>query len=207
MAKNCIGVSATKVFFVNHELIGMSGPIDYGDLGTLKNWGTPNLVNVGGSFSLRGNPLEILEIAALKTVGGDLRIFDSLPNNYLSTAQYQALQSVGGVAYLVDNCASIYSLDAPAFVTATGGVRCSNNAVLANINLPVFLPTNGTDGDFSANALTATAVNHVLARYVASAGYVSGTLNLSGGSSAAPTGQGTTDKATLQSRGVTVNTN
>ena len=67
-----------------------------------------------------------------------------------------------------------------------------------------------TLGDFQAhnNQLTAAAVNAILAAFVA-AGRTTGTrtLRLEGGSNAAPTGQGITDKATLESRGWTVTTN
>jgi hypothetical protein len=69
---------------------------------------------------------------------------------------------------------------------------------------------SATLGDFWANdnQLTASAVNAILAAFVA-AGRSAGTrvLNLGGTGNAAPTGQGITDKATLQSRGWTVTTN
>jgi hypothetical protein len=65
-------------------------------------------------------------------------------------------------------------------------------------------------GNFQAqnNQLPAAAVNAILAAFVA-AGRTTGprTLNLGGTGNAAPTGQGITDKATLQSRGWTVTTN
>ena len=76
---------------------------------------------------------------------------------------------------------------------------------------------SATLGDFSAhgNQLTADAVNAILAAFVA-AGRTTGTrtLNLGGAGNpslgiignAAPTGQGITDKATLESRGWTVTT-
>ena len=56
------------------------------------------------------------------------------------------------------------------------------------------------------NQLTVTAVNAILADFVA-AGALSGTLNLAGFGNAAPTGQGLTDKQTLLSRGWSVTTN
>jgi hypothetical protein len=69
---------------------------------------------------------------------------------------------------------------------------------------------SATLGEFWAdsNQLTAAAVNALLAAFVA-AGRSAGTrvLNLGGTGNAAPTGQGITDKATLQSRGWTVTTN
>lgn len=72
---------------------------------------------------------------------------------------------------------------------------------------------SATLGDFWAdsNQLTASAVNAILAAFVA-AGRVKTatntcTLNLGGTGNAAPTGQGITDKQTLQARGWTVTTN
>lgn len=55
------------------------------------------------------------------------------------------------------------------------------------------------------NALNSASVNRVLSALVAAGNTV--TCNLSGGTSAAPTGQGLTDKATLISNGSTITTN
>ena len=63
--------------------------------------------------------------------------------------------------------------------------------------------------NFSSNALPAAAVNQVLADFVVSlgiSGRVACTVNLAGGTNAAPTGQGLTDKATLVAAGWTVTT-
>ena len=72
---------------------------------------------------------------------------------------------------------------------------------------------SATLGDFWAdsNQLPSAAVNAILAAFVA-AGRVKTatntcTLNLGGTGNAAPTGQGITDKQTLQARGWTVTTN
>jgi Leucine-rich repeat (LRR) protein len=56
------------------------------------------------------------------------------------------------------------------------------------------------------NSLTEACVNQVLATLVAN-GLRSGTLNIGGGTNAAPTGQGLIDKTTLVSRSWTVTTN
>ena len=88
-----------------------------------------------------------------------------------------------------------------------------DNSALTSIDLGAFLPDNsgGTgfrahNGFFQNNALSAASVNHILARFVANANW-NGTLNLSGGTNSAPTGQGIIDKATLIARGATVTTN
>jgi len=83
---------------------------------------------------------------------------------------------------------------------------CNNNQLTGfaggsvSITLGSFLAHN--------NQLTVSAVNAILAAFVA-ANKTTGTrtLNLGGTGNAAPTGQGLTDKSTLQSRGWTVTTN
>lgn len=108
---------------------------------------------------------------------------------------------------------SLTSLSLPALVSAGSillsgrSLRIDNNALLVDVSLPVYLPPDGTSVSFIGCALSAASVNHILARAVANAGYVSGVIDTSGGANAAPTGQGIADKATLQARGVTVNTN
>jgi hypothetical protein len=57
------------------------------------------------------------------------------------------------------------------------------------------------------NLLPASAVNAILAAFVAAGRTGANTLSIGGTGNAAPTGQGITDKATLQSRGWTVTTN
>ena len=77
-----------------------------------------------------------------------------------------------------------------------------------------------TLGDFQAqnNQLTSTAVNAILAAFVAAGrssanansitpGYTTCTLNLGGTGNAVPTGQGLIDKATLAGRGWSISTN
>jgi hypothetical protein len=77
--------------------------------------------------------------------------------------------------------------------------------VLTAFSFPLFVPVNGVDITISGcPLLSAASVNHILARHVANAGYVSGTIDLSG---AAPTGQGIIDAGILTGRGVTVFTN
>lgn len=89
--------------------------------------------------------------------------------------------------------------------TALTSFDCSVNQLTGWVGGTVSV----TLGSFSAlnNLLDAATVNALLAAFV-SAGKNSGTriLNL-GGTNAAPTGQGLTDKATLQGRGWTVTTN
>lgn len=94
----------------------------------------------------------------------------------------------------------------PVVVTILNGVLFANNGT-TTWNAPLWVPTNATTIDLSGNALDQTSVDQVLARCVANAGYVAGTVDLSGGTSATPSATGLADKATLIGRGVVVNTN
>lgn len=108
---------------------------------------------------------------------------------------------------IVSNCPLIQAIAFPLLQQSNGGIICETNAQLVNVSIPVFVPFNNTNILFDGCALSAASVNHILARCVLNAGYNSGLINLSGGTSAAPTGQGIVDKATLIGRGVGVNTN
>lgn len=115
------------------------------------------------------------------------------------------LQTVGGAFTLTGNVA-LTSLNLPAFVSAAS-FAASGCTALTTISFPNYVPPNGGAINFGGAALTQASVDHVLARAVANAAYVTGTITLNGGTSASPGTQGQTDKATLQARGVTVLTN
>ena len=118
----------------------------------------------------------------------------------------------------IRNC-SITTLDLSTVITYdTGDVLViDKNPYLTSLTLGTIgtLKTIGGDTVYlSNNALTETCVNNVLALLVSLDGtngtteFGSGkTLELQGGTNAAPTGQGILDVATLTSRGCTVTTN
>jgi hypothetical protein len=96
------------------------------------------------------------------------------------------------------------SLDLSALVTiGEMNIGIMGNTILESIDLSSFVPISKGKFYFSGNALTAESVNAILARFVANAEFVLGTIDLSGGTNAAPTGQGLTDVDTLMARGVT----
>lgn len=107
----------------------------------------------------------------------------------------------------INNLPSLTTVDLSALITVDGVFEITTNQLLTTINLASLVPTNETDYLFDGNALTAATVNAILARFVANASYVSGSIYLSGGTNAAPTGQGLTDVTTLRARGVTVTIN
>jgi hypothetical protein len=136
----------------------------------------PNLVSItDGGFEIAWNTsLSSLNLSALETV------YDTL--------------SIAGIL--------LTSLDLGSLATAI--VSIHDNPNLTDITLTNFVPTNDTENYFNENALSAATVNAILARFVANAAFVTGVIDLSGGTNAAPTGQGLTDVTTLLARGVTV---
>jgi hypothetical protein len=107
----------------------------------------------------------------------------------------------------LNNMPSLTTVDLPELTTVDGEFEITANPLLTTINLASLVPTSEGGFYFSENALTAESVNAILARFVANAEFVSGYIDLSGGTNAAPTGQGLTDVTTLRARGVTVSVN
>lgn len=101
----------------------------------------------------------------------------------------------------IANCPNLTSVELP---NLENSARLSiwGNASLSSLSLPKIIPRNGGDFYFDTNALDAASVNGILARFVAT-GWQGGDLDLSGGTNAAPTGQGIIDKATLNARPLT----
>jgi hypothetical protein len=131
---------------------------------------------------------------------------NSLPGiTALVFSQYN-IQATGGFNF--NHAKDLVEISFPNLVSvpSTGFLVCKNATLLTTVLLPNFLPGNGLTIDFSGCALTAASVNAILARCIANAAYVTGTVTLTGGTNAAPTGQGLTDKAALILRGVTVTT-
>jgi hypothetical protein len=131
--------------------------------------------------------------------------YDIENTSELLTAAFTQLTSSG--QFVVSNNSGLTSLSAPLMASVSGALQISGNAALASLDLSAFVPADGQFLNLDGNALDAAGVNLVLARCVANAAYASGTVNLGGGTNAAPTGQGIIDAAALSERGVTVNTN
>src|ERR1035437_3872753 len=134
----------------------------------------PNLVSVGSSFTATSSGLLLLSLPSLQSTIGVINIGST----------------------------KIASLNLTALKTCGGGISTLGCTLLTSVSIPVLLPTTGTNFNFSGCALTDVSVNGILARCISNSNYVLGTVNLSGGTNAAPTGQGILDKATLLGRGV-----
>lgn len=175
-------------------------------MGSLASLSFPNLVSVLDEF----NP-ELIISNCVNLVSIDLPKLALIETNLLitgctnlTTINLPALEEANG---LYIESSAITSLDLSALVTIGENIEVTGNTVLESIDLSSLVPTSGGEFYFSWNALTAESVNAILARFVANAEFVSGTVDLSGGTNAAPTGQGLLDCATLTARGVSVTAN
>jgi len=119
---------------------------------------------------------------------------------------------------------STTSLTMPSSIVNYSGVYITNNTSLTSLSLGAIGTIKGITDYYNGavqieniylanNALNVASINAVLALLVSLDGtngttlYEGATVSLNGGTNAAPTGQGLIDKATLQARGCTVNTN
>lgn len=158
----------------------------------------PNLTSIGESLVLG-------TCAALTTIN-----FDSLQKLGLwcddPVSGFFQLSISGNNSLTSLSLPSFVDFDDPTQVSYTE-VAVENNPLLTTVSMPAFLPNNGISVLFRSNALTQASVDHILARCVANAAFVSGVVRLNGGTNAAPSVTGAADKATLIGRGVTVVTN
>lgn len=177
-------------------------------MGSLASLSFPNLVsflNDGSNpvFSISDCvSLVSIDFPKLALIETNLGIW-GCPN--LTTINLPALEEARG---LYIESSAMTSLDLSALVTiGEMNIGIMGNTVLESIDLSSLVPISKGKFYFSENALTAASVNAILARFVANAEFVLGTVDLSGGTNAAPTGQGLTDVDTLRARGVTVRVN
>ncbi len=133
-------------------------------------------------------------------------------NNASNLAGVTALtfsETTNREGYDLETCPNLVTVNCPNLtgITDAATMTIKNCVALTTITWPVFVPANGQAFVFSGNALTQAVVDAFLALAVANAGYVSGSINLAGGTNATPNAGGLVNKATLIGRGVTVTTN
>lgn len=167
-------------------LVTSMGDIGVHDCARLAAFSAPVLSNVIGYVAIRRLPaLTAIHLESLRIIH---ETCDFTNNTSLSSLDLRALEEVQGIGTF------------PALTCA----GCTN---LASVNLQSYLPSDSTALTFTGCALPSAQVNSILARCVASSGFVSGSVNLSGGTNGPPTGQGLSDKTTLTNRGVVVTVN
>lgn len=167
----------------------------------LTSCSAPLLQTVGGNvnFGSSSNLISLM-FPLLVSIGGDLTLSNS--PNLVSLTVTSLISVAGGCDFETNNLAT---LDLPELVTSGAGLS-ANGSPVVSFSAPKWVPTDGASITFIGCALNETSVNHILSRCVA-AGLTTSIINLSGGTSAAPSGQGILDKATLIGNGCTVTTN
>lgn len=195
--------STTMTSLEMRLLSSIGGLLDISNGSAVESLSFPGLLTVGGVLAFGTNPLlTTASFPLLTTVGGDLT---GESNDVLIALTLTSLVTVGGIFNLSSDLA-IETISLPALTTVSGNFTANTCTALTSFSAPLWLPTDGTTINFNGDALDAASVNHILARCVA-AGVTTCTIDLSGGTNAAPTGQGITDAADLATAGNTVTTN
>lgn len=140
------------------------------------------------------NNLTDIDVHNLQTVGGNLDVGGVLT----TTIDLSALISVGVDA----NLGATETIDCPNLTTVGGDILAGLSGPTTTIMMPN-LTSLGGNVDFENAALNLQAVNDLLVVFAA-LGVTGRIFNLSGGTSAAPTGAGAAAVLTLQGQGNTV---
>jgi len=169
-------------------------------LPALTELSAPNLTTCGSGFTPNGmNALTTFSFPSLVSIGTSMS-FVSFAS--LTSISFPALTSVGnatGTSITISSVAALTTLSLPSLATITGGSVSIAAAALANVTLPTngTFKNGGTTFTISGAALTQTSVNNILQAYASLDGtngttsWVN-TLNVSGGTSAAPSNLGST---------------
>jgi hypothetical protein len=214
----------------NHNALGGVTSINYNSLQSVQSrfWvqnmpdlteiNTPALNYTLASYEVTGCPKVVkINAPSLNVSEHGVRISQCKLLEHISFESFRAARGGGQV---IDNCAVLKSVNFPVFEGTFGAsaplsfVGCP---MLSSVYIGRFTLRNidGKALNATGLALPAENVNYLLSQVVNLDGFVgkqnfSGAgfvVNISGGTTAAPTGQGITDKNTLIARGCTVTTN
>lgn len=206
--------SLTSLSFPN--LVTVAGLFTVQTAPLLTSFSFPSLKTITGSMTQTGVMASVTtwNFPALTFIGS---LFNPSGFGALVTMSCPALVTIG-VNATVQSCASLTTFSLPAMVTYGGTIDLhSSNGNLTTVTLGTngtLLSIAGPTIDVSGQKLTSASVNAILSLLVSLNGSggttlwgAGKTLTINGGTNAAPTGQGVTDKATLIARGATVTTN
>lgn len=204
---------------ISYEVTGgtwtYSGPLASTFSDTIGSPGNSALCNVVNSLLARVNfsPSIKLDLNGKVFAGtivcGTTSIADSLrisANTALNGFTSTVLGSVAGTLNL-GGCTALTVFVAQSLSNLTGTVACAGCTALATVVLAASVTTaNGFTANFSGCALDASNVDAILAAFAAGLGSTtSGTINVSGGTNAAPTGgSSNADYLALTGAGITV---
>lgn len=124
----------------------------------------------------------------------------------LTTVSFPVLLSVAGTISITNSTGTILTQVNFPMLATSAGLTVSKSILLHNLSFPQYVPGNSETDTFSGNALNVASVNGILEQWAKNTSFA-GTLTLSGGTNAAPTGAGITAKTALTGQGATVTTN
>lgn len=168
---------------------------------------TLNVSNITSLIELDASDSEIVGGTTPSLTSVNLTGCTSLEQLRLDDSDFSAgipdLTGLTNLQYLdLDQCGITGAVDISQLSSLTG-FDLGGNTGLTSVQLPEALLTNVNIGNA---ALTETAVNNIL-QWLDGSNVDNGTVNLSGGTNAIPTGNGLTAKTNLQGKGWTVTVN
>ena len=182
------------------RLTGIAGTMLISSCTSLATLNLSALTSLTGSLTVNATAITSFSSAI---TGGTL----SLTNNPSLTSVTMNSYNAPVARFQANAALSSLALSAAQYLPAI----CYGNTALANVTLNsnVYPYDNGSGWqvNFSGCALPAATVNFILHRCALFGAGNGGSLNLSGGTNAAPTGQGLVDKAALIADGASVLTN
>jgi hypothetical protein len=169
----------------------------------LRSFLAPAFVSALGSVLIGSNPsLQTIDLTSLATVGADLGFSgnDNIDHNF------PALVSVGGAFGISTSTITSVELPLLAFVGGSFGL---SDGPISSYRLPSLTTFHGTNFTSRNCALDQATVDHLLVRLDTIKGTFSGpvAIDLSGGTSSAPSATGAAAAASLIGAGNTVTTN
>lgn len=186
------------------SLVNMLGNFG-GTLPALTTISVPNLVSIGNSFNGTFSTITTVNFPSLVSLGA------AFPTLAACTSfLVPSLQVIGGAFALTAASLTTFSLPAIVIMASTFSITAAN---MTTFSMGSTLKSVGGNFTMSGMKLDADSVNGILVSLAALDGtngttaYSSKTINIGGGTSAAPSGAGATAKTTLQGRGCTVTTN
>lgn len=155
------------------------------------SFSAPNFVSLAASLNISGNAaMTSVAFANLTTLQAGVELDASAGG--LTTVDFPELTTLGLYAKLLLNGNSLTVVDLSSLASIAGTVDIHGNTGLTNLTLPASISTtNGFIFDASGCALTEAKVSAILSAFLAGIGATDGgTINLSGGTNAAPTDGG-----------------
>lgn len=182
-----IGVTDQTTFdaFANYIGYSTGGTPSYQDMQVA--W-TPSNLNLGEQFIFELLADTTPALTALTFSGATIAGMDIESTTMSFTISVpNATAIVGGGFIYVDGNTGLTSFSAPSLVDFGGStLHLKNNTSLASTNFAALLPVDGNNIDFRNCALNQASIDQILARCVASVGYVNNLISLDGGTNSAP---------------------